>query len=484
MTGLRFRTMPVLAGVLVAIGTGLGGPIAVTAQDPGVLTGDSIELTLDEAFNRALLSNPGYRQTTNDLELNEIERRQTWLSILPQPSLTFLSTSMSWQRQTVAEDFFGNPLPNPETQMVQTSRSNQGASLNFSFDFGSVLDLRDQETQAELRFANLEQEEQGLKADITQAFFDAQEQARTRELEEDLLQNAVRNRDAAQRLYRLARRDRTDLVAAELDVAEQENAVEEARFSYENALLSLRNLIGDPDLRNFRLVEEPVRLFDPSFLNEDALIESARTGSPQVVQQQASIEGAQRDLTRGRADWLPTLNINMSTGRQEFIRESGDAFFQVAPDGDWSRNLGFTLSFPDLGQYFNRRVTARSRQITLENSREQLRQIRMELDQSVRTLVVDLRSAYRSVELQDRRVDLAEEQLDLQLESYRLGRLDFLELQSASESLAQARRQALQVRFNFERARISLERALGRPLSVPDEAWRIEAAGTDSEGED
>lgn len=468
---------------MAALGVVLLGPVAATAQEPGAAAGDSIELTLDEAFNRALVSNPAYRQTENDLELNDIERRQTWLSILPQPSLTFLSTSMSWQRQTVVEDLFGNPLPNPETEMVQTSRSNQGASLNFNFDFGSLLDLRDQETQAELRFANLDQQQQELRADITQAFFDAQEQASTRELEHDLLDNAIRNRDAAQRLYRLARRDRTDLVAAELDVAEQENAVEEARFGYENALLSLRNLIGDPELRNFGLVEEPVQLFDPSFLDAEALVDRARTESAQVVQQQASIESARRDLTRGRADWLPTLNVNMSTGRQEFIRESGDAFFKVAPDSDWSRNLGFSLSFPDLGQYFNRRATARSRQITLENSQEQLRQIRMELDQNVRTLVVDLRSAFRSVELQDRRVDLAEEQLELQLESYRLGQLDFLDLQSASESLAQARRQALQARFSFERARISLERALGSALTVPDDAWVDEDVGAEPDGE-
>lgn len=470
------------------IGLGLSAPADLSAQDPatvgtsgrtGEMAGDSIVLTLEEAFNRAVASNPGYRQSSNNLELNSIERQNAWLSILPQPSLSLLSTSMSWQRQTVAEDFFGNPLPNPETAMVQTSRSNQGASLNLSLDFGNLLNLREQETQAELRRTSLAQEYQELQADVTQAFFDAQEQELTRQLEGELLDTAIRNRDAAQRLYRLARRDRTDLVAAELDVAEQENVLEEARFDYENTLLSLRNLIGDPELDNFRIAEVPVRIFDPAYLDEDQLVAFAQGAAPPVLQQEASVESARRQVTQTRADWLPTLNVNMSTGRQEFIRESGDAFFQVNPDGEWSRNIGVTVSFPDLGQYFNRRNTARSREISVANAEQQLRQVRMELEQNIRSLVVNLRSAYRSVVLQDRRVGLAEEQLSLQLESYRLGRTDFFELQNAAESAAQARRQALQARFNFERARISLERALGDPLDVPDEA--VIDLGSDSD---
>jgi outer membrane protein TolC len=453
-------------------GAGILSPIALLLFLPGWATGQEADpLTLEEAFRRALASNPAYIQTSNDLELNRIDRRDAWLSILPQPSITFLNTSMNWQRQTVLEDLDGTPLPNPETAMVQTSRSNQGATLGFTVNFQNFLNLREQETQAELRRTNVVREYQELEADVTQAFFEVQERAVTVELEEELLETDLQNKEAAERLYRLARRDRIDLVQAELDLAEQESALEEARFEYENAFLSLRNLIGDPDLGTFRIAEVPVRVFDPSVLDEEELVSFALAQAPPVLQQEASIESARRQLTQGRAEWLPTLSVSLNTSRQEFVRDSGGAFLQPLPDAGWDRNVGFQLNFPDLGQYFNRQNNQRSRAISVENAQEQLRQVRMELDQNIRTLLVNLRSAYRSVELQDRRVALAQEQLELQFESYRLGRVDFLQLQGATESAAQARRQALQARYSFESARISLERALGVPLEVPEGAF-------------
>jgi outer membrane protein TolC len=68
------------------------------------------------------------------------------------------------------------------------------------------------------------------------------------------------------------------------------------------------------------------------------------------------------------------------------------------------------------------------------------------------------------LEIQERRTALAEEGFAISLETYRMGGGSFDELQTATTSVAQTRRQALQARHALERELISLERTLGVSL--------------------
>jgi len=464
-----------LAAMFVLGGLGLGGlvglgalvsPAALLAQAPSAGTAAlPLPLTLSDALERAARHNPGYRQVTNNLELNRIERQEVWLSVLPRPSFTLLSSGMDWNLQRVGTDNFGNPVENPEAQMVQSSRSGQAASLNLSLDFRNFLRLRQQETRAELRELTAVARLDGLQADVARAFLDAQERQLTLELEAALLTEAARNREAAERLYALARTDRMDLLSAELDYAEQENQLERSRAELRSAVLSLRNLIGDPELEAVELVPSPLRETRAGALDEEALVAVGLRESSRLGQQRGAILDAERGVAMSRAQWLPTLSLGFTTQRVELMRGGGDAFFSLNPSGEWDRAVRLSLSFPDLGRYLDIQGSTRAARLDVRNQEEELRQIRMEVEQEIRGLVVDLHFAERSVELQAERVDLAEEQLRLRMESYRLGQASYLDLQNASRQAAEARRQALQAEYARERALISLERTLGMSLA-------------------
>jgi outer membrane protein TolC len=437
----------------VALGT---LPGEASAQDPPVLT-------LQEAVERAARHNPAYRRTTNDLRRNALDHREAWLSILPTTQVSLLRTGLNWSRSTVTEDFFGNPIEDPISGTRRTSDSQQGAGLFLQLDPARFLDLRQQADQAQIRELLVETGYLLLRGDVLRAFLDAQEEQVAVELEEELLAAARVNLETTRRLYTLAQRDRTDVLSAELDVAEKEAELEARRARQSTAHLRLRNLIGDPDLDDFRLDPAPVGIFDPDLLDEESLVAEALTSSPRILQAEGELQMQERNVTRNRAFWLPTVSLNASTTRRRFI-QGGDAFLDPLPDADLGWNVGLTLSLPDLGQYFQRGVTQERARVDVRNQEETLRERRGEVEEEVRSSLVELRSAHRSMALQDRRADLAQENRALTLEAYRLGRRTFLELQTATEQAAQARRSALQSRFDFERARVNLERALGIPL--------------------
>ncbi|MEX0843177.1 MAG: TolC family protein [Gemmatimonadota bacterium] len=431
----------------------------VAAQD--VSRGDLHELTLEEAIRRAEIHNPALRQITNSLELNALDRRDAWLQILPQPSLTFLSTSMSWSRQTIAEDNFGEPLPRDVVEWVQTSRSNQSISMAFTLDAADFLRLRVQREEAREREIAVSTETHQLRAELTQAYLEAQEQGAALEVEEELLVAARANRDLAERLYALARQDRIDLVSLELSLAEQEHALDQSRREMESALLALRNLIGDPDLPSFRIVPVELEFFDPEALDPEALVGIARQQNPSVLQAEAGLRAQRRSVDMVRADWwLPTLSVNMSTGRQGFVR-GGEAFFDPNPDGEWDRSVFVSIRLPDVGQYFNRQGQERRTALEIRNQEEGLRQVRGELEEEIRGHVNTLRSAARQLEIQGRRAELAEEQLRLAREAYGLGSQSYLDLLNAQEQAAAAGREVVTARYSFEQARVALERAVG-----------------------
>ena len=219
-------------------------------------------------------------------------------------------------------------------------------------------------------------------------------------------------------------------------------------------------------LESFTPAVEPVSMRDvgPARLDEEAIVRAALESSPRIRQQTSQIEVAQRQVSVVRAQWLPTLRFGVNTGRTELDRGGGGAFFQPNPSSDWDRNISIDLTFPDLGRHFDVQNTTRARQLDVRNEQEQLRQVRLDVEQDVRSALVSLHSDHGTLDLQERRAALAEERLQLQLESYRRGSGTFMDLQNASEQAASVRRALLQRRYQLERALVDLEQTLGMPF--------------------
>lgn len=442
---------------------------ALLAPAPAPLAAQAVVLSIEEAVERALQHNPGYRRAVNELELSEYGVRGVWLnSILPTVSFSPLqSTNMSWQRVVVATDFFGNPLPNPETRMRQTSRSSQGAALSLSVNLQQFMQLQQQHMLADERARNLDVQSHALRSQIVGMFLDVQERQLALELEERLLETDRLHERHARHLFSIGRAGRIDVLSGELAVQQREAQIEDGRAALSITLLALRNAIGDPDLpADFEVEPAPIGLFDPDDLDAEALVDRALASNPQIRAGEASLE----TLRRGRSVdlsswWLPTLSLSAGTSRQSFVEGSG-GFFDLTPESDWSRSISLAISFPDVGQYFQRRNALEQTDVGIRNQRETMRETSGQVEEQVRSRIVELRSTYNGLLLQERQIQLAEERLRLMQEEYLIGRHDLLQLEQAANAVAQARRTALQLRFGFERTKLDLERALGGPLAL------------------
>jgi outer membrane protein len=237
--------------------------------------------------------------------------------------------------------------------------------------------------------------------------------------------------------------------------------VQEQVRRYEQAVLGLRTYLGDPDLDDFRPVAEEVLVFDPEALDEAALVDVALRANPSLQEAESGVAGARLGVREARRSWYPVLNLAFDYGRLAQTREA-DAVLDLGPDpSEMQSSFSIFLSVPAFNSFFQNRAEQARASVELDNSREALRERRLEVESQVRTEVINLDNAYRSLGLASRSLEIAGEAVRLAREEYRLGTRTFEQLQETVTQEADARRQVIQARFAFMDALLALEEAVG-----------------------
>ncbi len=430
--------------------------VPLSAQTPRVLS-------LDEALELARRNNPVLRQAINEMELTPAGMRAALGAFLPDLSLN-LGTNVNVNRRLQAEDFFGNPIANPNVEWVTASSSNQSLSASLTlFQGGSRFHERGAERARGIaRERRVEAELTETFARVANTFYLTIRQSDLLGLELAILEGKRLDLESTQRLFELAIGGRVDVLAAELEVQQQERAVREAESEHARAILELRTEIALADLEEFTTRGTLPPPFDPEALDETALIARALEESPRLRQARAELDVGRASLRAVRSTRWPTLRLNTAFYQSAHGQEYTAAFRPYASDSRYA-SAGVTLSLPVFTGFATEHNIAQA-QVQVANAEEGARQARMEIERDVRSRLIDLRGAWDSYRLAERSSEIAEERLRLAREQYRLTTVTFAELQNAIEGAAIERRTAINARYDFVAARIALERAIGGAL--------------------
>jgi len=254
-----------------------------------------------------------------------------------------------------------------------------------------------------------------------------------------------------------------DVLNAELAIEQQALALQQQRARYEQAKLTLRTELGEDELGDFSLAEEPLPIFDPSDLDAEALVLRALEVNPELRQSRIAVESAQLGLSENRNAWWPTVDLGMRVNRVAQTRES-DAFFDVTFDEDLESNFYIQLSVPMFNSFFQNRQSIHQAEVELDNRREAERESRLRIEGTVRGAVLELENQWQSLRLAERSAEIAQEALRLAREEYRIGTRTFEDLRQSIDQEAETRRQVIQARHQFVDALLSLEEAVGSPI--------------------
>jgi len=243
---------------------------------------------------------------------------------------------------------------------------------------------------------------------------------------------------------------RIDVLRARVELQTQQQRLIAAANQLNIDKLSLARVIGLPTGQDFRLTDTvPYRALEDSTV-EQALAQAYAT-RPDYLAAQRQITAAELALRAATAEVYPSGSLAADYG------QIGNPNFSAA-HGTYT--VGVALNIPI---FLGSRVRADKLQAesTMEQRRAELADLRGRIDEQVRTAFYNLRSSAELVGVAQSNIDLADETLTQAQDRLSAGVANNLEVVQAQESVAGANQSYIASLYSFNVAKIALAQTLG-----------------------
>jgi outer membrane protein len=439
---LIFRLRAVLAAVVML-------PAQTRAQQPT----DSVHtVTLTEALAMAARVNPALAAGKAAVTTARSNRRIVTGEYLPS-----LGVASSAGRGTTVQGASSVTNGIPVSSTVRPLDDLYGAGISAAipvFTGGRRgAERRSADAQQIAADAGLSATEYDVRLATKQAYFDV---LRASELMDvataQVTQAQLAMRDADSRL-RAGTTTRSDVLRARVTLAAARDALATAGSQKTASQFALARTIGSDVPVDAAPVPDDDSL--PLPVSRDSLVRNAVSGAPVARAATAAAQSADAAITAARAQYLPTVLASGGYGWME--QRSVDP----RPVGGWTLQLG--ISYP-LFNGFQRGATV----TRAEAAATAAHSAAVDTERGVRADAVkaydDATVAAQRIGFAREAVDAAREDLRVQELRYRAGASTFLDEVTSQLNLTQAETSLVQARYDYQIARATLERVLGREL--------------------
>lgn len=416
-------------------------------------------LTLARAIEMALGRSPEVRQAAADQASARATRRADLGAFLPTASAGLWLSRSDFQNVTFPEPQ-GSAGRLDEAVESTTFGASQRVSISWDLLRGGRRFARLRGGAAEARAANrwVTAAERSVVARVKQSYYDALMQQRLADVARRQLEGRRADLEMTRRRYELAAVTRSDLLGADINVADAELALLDARDRAAAFRRELASRIGAEELGDDFALRDMETLPDPAMLEEEHLLSRALSEDPTLGALEAEAAASAAAAWAERASYLPTVSLGYSYGRSETLGPDGGFFnFDLA-----NRSESFSVTaawnlFDGLGREREvAQASAAHRRAEAELFRE-----RLDLRRAVRDAVAEIRRRAERLQIQERKFELASQRLALAREQYRLGTISYFDLQNAIRDLSQAELAVIQERYEYLKAWAALEERVG-----------------------
>jgi len=240
-----------------------------------------------------------------------------------------------------------------------------------------------------------------------------------------------------------------DTLRARVELQSRQQQLIVARNDYAKEKLTLARVIGLPPGQEFSLTTTaPYEPIATAPLEED--LQRAYASRPDYLAAAQQVRSAEEFRRAATAEHYPTLDMAGNYGAAGIRPGSSHGVFEV----------GATLNIPIFAGG-KTHADVLEAEATLRQSRQQLENLRGQIDYEVRSARLDLTAAADQVEVARSSVDLANQTLAQARDRFAAGVTDNLEVVQAQEALASANESYISSLYAHNLAKISLAKAVG-----------------------
>jgi outer membrane protein TolC len=404
-----------------------------------------VNLSLGDAIVRGLQTNLGLLTRENSSTTARAEKMRLLSALLPT-----VTAELSMTEQQINLATFGISLPGVPAIVGPAHYQEAGGYSDFT-----VYDAR---TRKAWRSGNESLRAAELSAkDARDLVVQAVASAYLRIIATTARVDATRVQvETAQALYERARdqhRAGTSPAIDELRSRVELKTQQQQFLSLQNQVakdkLSLARAIGFPSGQSFEITDKaPYKPLDNIAPSE--ALQRAYASRADYQSAQAQVKAAELTYQAASAEWLPTANINSN---YDLV---GPTF--ASSHGTFGVTGSIKVNVFDGGR---RKADMLEAAATVKQRKEQLANLRGQIDEEVRAALLDLNSAADQVMVAQDNVELANQTLAQARDRFAAGVTDNIEVVQAQESVSSAQQNLISSIYAHNLAKVSLARGLG-----------------------
>ena len=447
LTGFFFAAVVAVFAVLIGGSTAKAQNTGVTGSVPsGSASDELVQLTLRDAIKMALRYNLGAIESGQNAQIARGERLLALSNLLPQVSA---GASENVQQLNLAT--FGlNGLKGVPTVVGPFSYSSVDASVSQTlFSYESIQRFRAARTAEQAAQLSYQDILDVVTLTVGNAYLRIIEADSRIKAQEAQVQNARALYDRAADQLQAGTAPRIDATRTEVQLHTEEYNLSIARNNFALAKLALGRAIGLPLGQEFELADT-LPYSDITPMSVDDALQIASKSRSDFRSALDSQKAAAQTLSAAKGERYPTVAVNGSYGDigPTFGNSHGDFTFQAGI------RVPLFTGGRIKGDITQAEAELRQRKAEAEN-------IRGQIDQDIRTALLNLNAAKEQVEVAKQNVELANESLARSKDRFTSGVTDSVEVVQAEQALASANDQYITSLYDHNFAKLSLAQALG-----------------------
>jgi outer membrane protein TolC len=419
----------------------------------GTASTTPVVLTLEDAVNRGLKANLGLLTSQQASREVRAERYRALSGLLPK-----ITGQLSMTEQQINLQALGFLVSLPPQTGISIPKivgpySYQSAQANAQiplFDFSAISNFRASREDLKASILSIKIARDLVVQAVGDAYLqiiadDARIAATRAEIaaDEAVYNNAVQRHNAGVAIG-------IDVLRSQVELKQRQQQLVAVSNQFEKDKLTLARVIGLPVGQDFKTVDPSLVVpIQPLSVHDADTQAYAHRSDFQAAK--ARVLAAQFSLRAAKAERYPTLTASGFYG-DEGLRILNNSHGVFTATGSIQFNI-----------FDGGRIKADILQndAELRNRRNELENLRAQIDYEVRNALLDLKSASDQVDVAKSNMDLANQSLTQSRDRFASGVTNTVEVVQAQQAVAEANENLISAQYQYNVAKISLARALG-----------------------
>jgi outer membrane protein TolC len=412
-----------------------------------------LSLTLGQAMDMGLKANLGLLTSQQSDEEIRAQRIRAFAGLLPKITGQVSMTEQQLNLQALGFNIQIPPGAGFSIPKIVAPYSYQAALANVNiplFDFSAISSFRASRESQKAAMLSVQNARDLVVLAVGNGFLqiiadNARITAAQAEIDADqaVFTNASRRHDAGTAIG-------IDVLRSQVELKQRQQQLVSVTNQFEKDKLALGRVIGLPPGQTFDVADPSVSVPLEAMSLKDAL-DQAYSNRSDYQAAKARVLAAQFTLRGSKAERYPTLTASGYYG-DEGIRVINDSHGVFNATGSVNFNI-----------FDGGRIKADiiRDNAELRNRRNEMENLRGQIDYDVRSALLDLKSAQAQVDVAQSNMQLANQSLQESRDRFTAGVTNTVEVVQAQQAVADANENLISAKYQFNVAKVELARSLG-----------------------